>query len=218
MLAAGENLEDEWVTHTRLGPMRESISNVAWSPDDTMLLVTHHAEVTLFWLAEGRKKRFDNAHEYAVGTVAWLPGGRSFVTGAMDHKIIVRSIDGNILNTINTAPFRILALDVSPNGRHLVAVGSRPLANNLAAAAEGSSRRHVAPPSAATQTSYAAYASSSSPLAASHPSGVAADDESGSTSALVNRTLVDLGGGSRTLGEEKHQILFYDLERRESAG
>ena len=38
----------------------------------------------------GQKKRIENAHEYTVGTAAWLPGGKSFVTGAMDHKIIIR--------------------------------------------------------------------------------------------------------------------------------
>lgn len=38
----------------------------------------------------GQRHHIPSAHEYMIGSASWLPDGKSFITGAMDHKIVVR--------------------------------------------------------------------------------------------------------------------------------
>ncbi|CEH15600.1 WD40 repeat-containing protein [Ceraceosorus bombacis] len=194
-------IDSAWEGTHKLGPLSDSVSSVAWSPDDSMILCTHHCDVTIFFLSNGSKKHIPSAHEYAVGTASWLSDGKSFVTGGMDHKIHVRNLDGHVLCSFNTNPFRILALAVAPNGSALVAVGTRPLAKD-----------EPAPTSSAA-------GAASSPLR----NGTYGDSfgdpasEDGET-PNVRSTDGALGGGSRVMERRKHEILFLDLQEMATAG
>lgn len=70
----------------KLGPHSGSITWLAWSPDDEHILATSDTEILLWDVQKGTNKTF-GGHSYTVGTVAWMPNGKSFVTGGMDGKI-----------------------------------------------------------------------------------------------------------------------------------
>ncbi|KAN0064822.1 hypothetical protein ACQY0O_001879 [Thecaphora frezii] len=201
---------EEYTLLQKLGPHTDPVSCVAWSPDDKTLLTTSEGDITLWDLATGHHKTLSE-HDYTVGTAAWLPDGR-FVSGGMDGKIIFWDKHGFILDVINTTPFRVVALAVSPNGRHLVAVSNR---HTSAAVGQASTSRNSdssnPPPSSTTGSSQYSESPSPASTSAGHLSGL--PDRS-----MRNHATEDLAGGSRTMSDERHRIHFIDVNSKEEIG
>ncbi|WFD06075.1 hypothetical protein MVES1_001415 [Malassezia vespertilionis] len=121
--------------HTRLVE-RESIHSIDWSPDDTKLLVTADEEITVWDMTTKRGTTFvEHLH---TASARWLPhtmAGTSrvrvqacgpFVSGGMDAAILFWNEGGKVVEKVDTTPFRITSLDVSTDGRCMVALGWCP--------------------------------------------------------------------------------------------
>ncbi|EPQ30427.1 uncharacterized protein PFL1_01953 [Pseudozyma flocculosa PF-1] len=205
------SVEDEYRMLERFGPHSDPVSSISWSPDDETLLATSESDVTL-WSVGSHEHQTFSEHDYTVGTAAWLPDGR-FVSGGMDGKIIFWSSRGSMVDVINTSPFRVVALAVSPNGRHLVAVSNRDSAVTTAGqtSAGRSSHNQHAPSSSTTGSSQYSESPSPASTSAGHHAGL--PERTGRGHAVE-----DIGGGSRTMSDEKHRIHFIDIDTREEVG
>ncbi len=195
---------EEFVIERKLGPHTDAVHSVSWSPDGKLLVATSDPFVTLWDVETGKSTRLKD-HEYRVGTSCWLPDGSGFVTGGEDARVIFWNRDGTVKRTWSTTPFRLIALDVSPDGNHLVTV----------------SFRHSAPPAhqpgaaASSSNTYTALtrdtAMSDAPELPSPTLHAGPDDPE-------QELAVDLGGGSRTMTDERYKISFYDLRRHQEVG
>lgn len=109
---------------------KEPVSGLSWSPDDTKLLVTTEEDVVEWDLTNQTAKVFAE-HEFSVTAVKWplepLPIRENrqdlYITGAMDGKVLYWSWGGRIEKVLDFAPYRVLGLDVSPNGQYMVVLG-----------------------------------------------------------------------------------------------
>ena len=198
---------DSFEIEHKLGPHTDAVHCVAWSPDGEVLLATSDPDVTLWELATGKSKRLCK-HEYRVGTACWLPDGSGFVTGGEDARVIFWNRDGTVRRTWITSPFRLIALDVSPDGKYLISV----------------SFRHSAPPPGAQTSGSSSYPGYSgrdhhSHLDAASSSRSLSESPSASSAHEAEQHLtVDLGGGSRSMSDERYKISFYDIHRHQEVG
>lgn len=114
---------------------RDPVSSLDFSPDDTKLLVASEEEITVWDLATTQGATYVE-HEHTVSSARWLPPIETltcpqgqppvFVSGAMDRAILFWGEDGKVLSRYDMGPFRVTALDVSPDGRYMVALGWSP--------------------------------------------------------------------------------------------
>ncbi|SNX83850.1 uncharacterized protein MEPE_02558 [Melanopsichium pennsylvanicum] len=199
------SVSDDYKLLQKFGPLWDNISSVSWSPDNKRLLVTSDVDVTLCELDKGTMLTL-REHSYTVATATWLPDGTGFVTGGMDGKIVYWDAEGHVQQKKSTSPFRVLSVAASPDGNHLIAL----------------SARQVATTTLSTPTSRGHHGSSTA-LSVSTASDQLSDSSSASTTSTgFGRDRAaspeDLGGGSRTLGTERHRIHFINLRTREEIG
>lgn len=128
----------------RLEGHEREIFYASWSPDDTMLLTSGRDDTIKIWdmtvSADGFHVKViinTNYSQEPHGTciltdtnargakgLCWVPDGQRFVTGSVSTKIItVRGIDGSEKHKWHCGK-RILHLDVTPDGRYLVALST----------------------------------------------------------------------------------------------
>lgn len=225
--SVGGRQSDFEVLH-RLGPHLAAVWSVAWSPDDKSLLsTTVDGDVAVWNIEDGSRKEYAKHHYEAAG--AWLPDGRHFLTASMDASVVIwDNAEEKKLHTWKTSPFRVLAFDVSPNGRYLAAVSHRAIPSRPS----GDGRT----PGTAGTSSTRSYSYSESPSPLSMMTGNA-DDRPTTSHAYrdVNEDQFsanggpegrargedgrsDTGGGNRVLTDEKYRLSFYDVEAREELG
>lgn len=109
-----------------LGPHSNPVSCIAWSHDDESILTASDTEIYQ-WKWHTNEHDVYQEHNYQIFALAWLPGvGTGFVSGGQDGKVIFWDQDGRSTQVWETKPFRILGLEVTPDGRYLVAVSWRP--------------------------------------------------------------------------------------------
>lgn len=123
---------------------RDPVSSVDFSADDKKVLVASEEEVTLWDLESGHGSSFVE-HKHTVSSVRFLTlptnaesiaRTAAFVSGAMDHSILFWDTNGTIVSRLSLGPFRVASLDVTPDGKYLVAVGWRPSLSKAAVRAE----------------------------------------------------------------------------------
>ena len=108
----------------------EPVSCIAWSSDDTKLLVSTEEDVVEWNLAD-RRANVLAEHTCSITALQWLPiplptyshQEDMYVTGALDHKVHFWSWGGRKEKTLDFFPYRVLGLDVSPNGQYMVILG-----------------------------------------------------------------------------------------------
>lgn len=186
----------------RFGPLHGAICHAAWSPDDERLLTTSDDGEVVVWDLQTETRQDFKGHTYTVGCGCWLPDGKTIVTGGMDSRVMFWRLDGTTKWIWDTSPFRVQAIDVSPDGRSLVAISHRPGA---------------ATASHASQNVVQAGHQNASPTPSSPP----LDEEWTQRrrwAAAETAEVVDLGGGSRTMTEERFQIHFYDIVKQAEVG
>ncbi|CAO1634740.1 unnamed protein product [Parajaminaea phylloscopi] len=108
-----------------LGAHSSEVSTLSWSPDDTMIVSASDTDVYQ-WHWETDEHHVYQEHRYSVYASAWLPDGQGFVTGGTDGQVIFWDVSGQVTHVWTTAPFRVLGLAITPDGKHLVAVSWRP--------------------------------------------------------------------------------------------
>ncbi|PWY99523.1 WD40 repeat-like protein [Testicularia cyperi] len=205
------DVTDDYRFVAKFVPLSDDISSVAWSPDDKKLLVSSEVDVTLCELDTCVMHTL-REHDYTVGTVTWLSDGSGWVTGGMDGKIIFWDADGNVVHRHVASPWRVLSVAVSSDGEHMVAVSQRQVATTPAQLAARGHSNSVASHSSSLgshASSSDQYTDSSSPMSTS--TGLGLDRGNRATPA-------DLGGGSRTMSDEKNRIHFFNLRTREEVG
>lgn len=196
------NTQDQCSILHRFGPLNGAICHVSWSPNDRNLLTTTDDGEVVIWDTESAARRSLKGHTYTVGSGCWLPDGHTVVTGGMDCRVIFWNLDKDESFTWDTSPFRVQALDVSPDGRFLVAVSHR---------ASTSSNNRNAEQNITGGMEWNANLSSASRF----------EDDWRHSQTLYDSEIddvVDLGGGSRTMTAERFQLHFYDIERKEETG
>lgn len=102
----------------------EYITSVAWSPDDTMLLLGVENAVKIIDVLTGRCTLNVIRHDYcAVGGVAWLPNSAGFFSGGLDMRLLCWDLDGQVMYAFSTNPYRIVDIAVAPDSSRLVCLG-----------------------------------------------------------------------------------------------
>ncbi|KDN53451.1 WD40 repeat-like protein [Tilletiaria anomala UBC 951] len=214
---AGETFEIE----RKLGPHQDAVHCVAWSPDGELLVVTSDPDVTLWDVATGKSKRLTE-HMYRVGAACWVPDGSGFITGGEDAKVVFWNRDGSVKRVWQTAPFRLIALDISADGKHLVAVAFRHSAPPQHAQGSVASNSNTYHTYHATSTSGAPMVDMSdvrsSLRSSTSPRSWSGTPSSISSNEADHNLATDLGGGSRSMGDERYKIVFFDLHRHVETG
>lgn len=100
-----------------------SVTALAWSMDDSVLLTSSETVIKMWNAKTGACIRELKKHDETVSSLVYLPDGSGFVSGGMDRKIIVWDNDGSVRESWPLAPIRICDLTVSPDGSRLIAVG-----------------------------------------------------------------------------------------------
>ncbi|KAF3771233.1 WD domain protein [Cryphonectria parasitica EP155] len=104
-------------------PMDEGVGDLAWSPDDSMLVACERDKCASIWdLKTGTLIQRTKRLSEPVSSCVWAPDGASFILGSFDkaHAICTWSARGEQLYTW-TKKFRVGDLAISPDGRWLVA-------------------------------------------------------------------------------------------------
>ncbi|CAD6888012.1 unnamed protein product [Tilletia laevis] len=158
------------------------VSCVKWSPDSRWILCAAEEVVYLIDTADGTHKSF-REHIYRISALAWLPDGSGFVTGSMDGKILFWTLSGSVRVKWEIAPYRVLGLDVSADGRRMVVISYR-----------------VEPPNQPHSSTPSSVSYSDSPSPSSTTMGHHDDGGRAGLSALMRA------------GQERNRIYFYDLE------
>ncbi|KAK0557678.1 hypothetical protein OC846_000245 [Tilletia horrida] len=184
------------------------ISCVRWSPDSRKILCAVDEVVYLIdtavsvylqhvmteavatWkkaLTLENTQRSFHEHVYRITAVSWLPDGSGFVTGSMDSKVLFWNSTGQVTRRWDISPYRVLGLDVSPDGKKMVVISYR---------VEPPNQQH----SSASSVSYSDSPSPSSTTVGHHEDGGGASSGRAGLSALM-----------RSGGQERNRIWFYDL-------
>lgn len=102
----------------------EKITSIAWSPDDSMLLLGVECAVKVFDVQSGLCRLNVTKHEFcAVGGVAWMTNSKGFFSGGLDARVLCWDLEGNISYAFSTSPYRIVDVAASPDGARLVCIG-----------------------------------------------------------------------------------------------
>jgi hypothetical protein len=123
----------------------------------------------------------------------------------MDGKVIFWGGDGKMKQTLEILPFRVQSLDVSPDGRYLIAISHRYLPTPRPGSSTALALANL--PSTSSMHTWAD--ANTSPVL---------HDEDWAFAHSETEDVVDLGGGSRTLRDERFQIHFYDMRQQEELG
>lgn len=110
-----DNLFQQRALIFRLTDHEESVSFLAWSPDDSMLLSCGRDKKTKLWdTKSGALLKSVSRHLEEVTSCAWLPSGNKFLTSSPDKNLFLWDIDGNCLQT--WATLRVFNMTVDSTG------------------------------------------------------------------------------------------------------
>lgn len=205
-----------------LGPHSAEVTSIAWSPDDSTVLSTSDTDVYLWkWSQPGNHNILHGSHKYAIYAAAWLPTGEGFVTGGTDGQIKFWDRMGNMTHSWQTSPFRILALAITPDGSHLVAVSWRPGNSHLHHTSSASDRLGLGSSSgvdrsslSTTSSSHRSFSTSESPSPVS-TSGHYAEAPTHRSRRFDDEDDEDEGQSLHGLGDARSKIHFYDLQKKQ---
>ena len=124
----------------------DSLTQIAWCPDGTMLASSSYDQTIRLWNAlTGEQLRVLRAQDSVITTVAWAPNGRSLVSGSQNGTVRHWDSKGNLLKTIEDHKEMIFRVVWSPDGRFF-ASSSADNTIRLWDAATGVQRRMMRPP------------------------------------------------------------------------
>jgi WD40 repeat protein len=141
-LDSGSSSPQEWAAHHILRDHAYSVTCLAWSLDDTILLTSAEHFIKLWNTKTGVCIRTLDDHTETVTAISWLPDGSGFVSGGLDRKIIIWDADGKVRDAWGATAIRLTELALTPNFKHLVAVGMEWL-SSTPPVAEGTQSRGV---------------------------------------------------------------------------
>jgi len=127
-LDSGSSPQD-WVPYHILPGRPYSVSCLAWSLDDTILLTSAEHLIKLWNRKLGVCIRTLDDHTDLVTAISWLPDGSGFISGSLDRKIIIWDADGKVRHVWGPTAIRITELALTPDSKHLVALGMEFLSN-----------------------------------------------------------------------------------------
>jgi len=107
----------------RLVGHHNSLSFLAWSPCDTMLLTCGNDKTTKLWnVKTGQCIKSFEKHQEVVTSCSWFPSGKQFATGSIDKFIHIWDLElEEVVHSFHLG-CRVSDLSVSKDGKLLVAV------------------------------------------------------------------------------------------------
>lgn len=206
-----------------------AVTALAWSHDGKALLIGSDDTLGYCWLDRGRVKGqlWSPVHDYSIYGAVFLPNGTTYVTSSLDGDVHFYSIPAEgdeqhtITHTWQMAPWRVLSLAVTPNGKYIVALGWRPAdtaihSTSAASAGEAASSLRRATSTSTTSSSRNSYTSeSASPMSSagqSDPAITASTSRGAAGSQRLGLGAEDAGSGGT---EARSKISFYDIAKRE---
>jgi len=119
------NVEDDekLVNFRTLSRHNHGVSYLAWSPDDSHLIVCGTDDCSELWIwhvESGELKcRMNHSAEDSLTCCAWYPDGRKFVTGGMRGQFYQCDLDGNVIESWEGV--RVLGLHVLEDNETVLA-------------------------------------------------------------------------------------------------
>ncbi|KAK9456215.1 WD40-repeat-containing domain protein [Dipodascopsis uninucleata] len=105
------------------GRYKKSVTSLAWSPDDSMLLTcSFNSSVKIWDLQNGVCVFTTNILSQPITSCAWLPNGKQFLTGTLvyDKSMTLWNLDGSI--EYEWSGMRVYDLALTPDGKKVVAI------------------------------------------------------------------------------------------------
>jgi len=99
------------------------VASVAVSPDGALIASASRDGSARLWRSDTGGLRADlKGHGWSVSSIGFAMGGTRVVTGCWDGSIRIWDVSGECLGTIANERKRVVAIVVSPDGRHATAV------------------------------------------------------------------------------------------------
>ena len=121
--SSSEFSSQDWVAHLILRDHPYSVTCLAWSLDDNILITSADYCIKLWNTKTGVCIRTIEEHTESVTAISWLPDGSGFISGGLDRKIIIWDTDGKLRDVWGTTAIRLTELGLTPDSKRLVASG-----------------------------------------------------------------------------------------------
>jgi WD40 repeat protein len=117
------NTEYQYVVQT-LKEYSSSVKCISWEPLGFDMVSGHADGKVLIWRMSSGKPVIDysdsSSHGNLVTAVAWSPAGDLIASGGIDHRIIIRNIDGTLIQSLDAHAGRVSTLSWNTSGTELI--------------------------------------------------------------------------------------------------
>ncbi|CAA7271486.1 unnamed protein product [Cyclocybe aegerita] len=114
----------DWSAHLILRDHTDPVGCLAWSLDDSVLLTSAESTIKMWNTKTGVCIRsLENHHTDTVTALSWLPDGSGFISCGMDRRITIWDSEGRVRDPWSLMAIRITGLTITPDSRHIVAIG-----------------------------------------------------------------------------------------------
>ncbi|MFW6295667.1 MAG: eIF2A-related protein, partial [Halothece sp.] len=104
----------------RLEGHLDSVTAVAFSPNETLIASASEDNTIKLWNQKGKEIRTLSGHQDTVTDVAFSPDGKILASASLDNTIKLWNLEGKELNTLKGHSSFVTSLSFSPNGKTLI--------------------------------------------------------------------------------------------------
>jgi WD40 repeat protein len=114
-----QKILDHIQEHNILQGHQESVSSVAFSPNNQTLASASGDKIVRLWHLNGKLQKSLQGHQGAVYRVSFSPDGQTLATASQDETVKLWNLAGQELKTLRGHQGSVYAFTFSPDGRYL---------------------------------------------------------------------------------------------------